>query len=144
MFQSICFKRIFRSDSIRLFKLFEIIYYTIISFIITLIVGNLVENDNYMPYIFKKYDYEKVDKWTLLKDILIDLAFFSIFLYYLNKTLKCIPFILSSLNKKYIPSMKGEMITGVGIGSGIVLYTSLPTIKDKINAFNSKIINDYN
>ena len=67
MFQKNCFERIFRLDSIRLFKLFEIVYYTIISFIITLIVGKLVENDNYMPYIFKTYDYEKVDKWTPIK-----------------------------------------------------------------------------
>lgn len=139
MFQKNCFERIFRLDSIRLFKLFEIVYYTIISFIITLIVGKLVENDNYMPYIFKTYDYEKVDKWTLLKDILVDLTFLSIFLYYLKKTLNCIPFIFSSLNKKYIPSMKGEIITGVGLGSGIILYTSLHTIKDKISVFDSKI-----
>ena len=139
MIKSSCSERIIRIDSIRFFKLLEIVYYTLISFIITMFVGKLVESDEYMPYIFKKYDYEKASVWELFRDILVDLAALAIFIYYLRKILACVPFIFSSLNKNYKPSMKGEVLTGIGIGSGIILYTSLHTINDKIKALNSKI-----
>ena len=126
-------------DDIRLFKLIEIVYYSLISFIITVILGNVLENDDYMPYFFVTYDYEKEDIYTLFKDILLDITAIVIILYYVKKILRCIPFIFAPLNKKYKPSMKGEVDVGIVVGMGLVLYTSLITIKDKIKAFDVKI-----
>ena len=40
-----CFNRLTRVDSIRLIKLLEIIYYALISFLLTLIITNILEND---------------------------------------------------------------------------------------------------
>ena len=48
-----CIDRLIRFDDIRVMKLIEIIYYTIISFIITLIFTNLIEDDNLFPFAFK-------------------------------------------------------------------------------------------
>lgn len=132
-------ENLLRFDGIRLFKLLEMSYYTIISFAVTLLFANILENDTYMPYVFKTYDFEKASMAELFSDILIDLVVLVIFLYYLKKALSCFPFILSSLNKQYIPSMKGEVAIGIGFGSGIILYTSLKTIKDKLKALDGKI-----
>ena len=132
-------ENLLKLDDIRVFKLLEIIYYTIIAFTITLIIGNLLEDDNIMPYIFKTYDYENEQVGMLFLDIVMDLSIFAVILYYLIKLMKCIPFIFAPLNKRYTPSLKGEVITGINLGSGIVIYTSIKTIKDKISNFNSRI-----
>ena len=133
------FESLFRLDSIRVFKLFEIAYYTIISFLICLVIGNLLENDKTMPYIFKTYDYEDVSISKLLIDLLIDIVVFVIILYYIKKALHYIPFIFAPLNKKYKPSLKGEVDRGIELGNGLILFTALSTITDKIEALNKKI-----
>jgi hypothetical protein len=132
-------RSLLRFDNIRLFKLLEIVYYALISFFVTLLVANILEDDNYMPYIFKNYDYEKASIGKLLLDIIIDLSFLCVFLYYLKKLLSCIPFVLAPLNKKYKASMKGEVLVGIGLGTGIILYTSLFTIKDKLKVLDEKL-----
>lgn len=134
-----CFNRLIRFDNIRLFKLLEIVYYTIISFVITAVFTNLLENKNLVPFVFKHYDYEKAEMGYLLKDIIIDLSIITVYLYYLKKSLACIPFIFSGLNNKYKPSMKGEVTVGIAFGSGIILYKSLYTISDKLGVFNKKL-----
>ena len=50
------YKRLVRLDDIRLFKLIEISYYTLISFVLTLITANILENDNYIQCILKYYN----------------------------------------------------------------------------------------
>tara|TARA_A100001015_G_scaffold24226_2_gene27359 strand:+ start:76 stop:513 length:438 start_codon:yes stop_codon:yes gene_type:complete len=132
------FKRLIRMDDIRLFKLFEISYYTLISFILTLITANILENDKYMPYVFKTYDYNKTSIIKLSIDIFIDLIILVIYLYYLRKFLLIIPFIFAPLNKNYKPSMKDEVTIGVSLGSGLILYKSLNTIDGKLRALNKK------
>jgi len=136
------FKNLMRLDSIRIFKLIEISYYAIISFIITLFIANIVEDDKYMPYLFKSYDFEEASSAELLIDIIIDLVFLVSFIYYLKKLLMCIPFVFAPLNKKYIPSLKDEVSTGVNLGFGLILYTSLATISEKLKALDIKIKNN--
>ena len=128
-----------KMDEIRLFKLIEISYYTILSFTITLLISNIVEDDNIMPFIFKTYDYKKEESINLFKDVIIDLTFLSVFLYYLKKLLRCIPFVFSIFSKKYKPSKKNELNVGITLGTGIILYTSLPTIKDKLSILDKRI-----
>lgn len=133
------FNNLVRIDSIRAFKLLEIIYYAIIGFLITLVVANILEDDNYMPFVFKTYDFKKASFMELLVDIIIDIVVLVLFGYYLNKLLACIPFIFSPLNKKYIHSFKGEVGTGIGIGYYIIIYTSLSTIKEKLKELDIRI-----
>ena len=134
------FDRLVRFDSIRIFKLLEIFYYTIISFILTYVFTTLINNDNIIPYVFKTYENDKESNITLIKDIFIDLMILVIFIYYLKKLLSCIPFIFAPLNKNYKPSFKGEIYVGIGIGSSIVLYNSLyNTIKSKLKVLNKRV-----
>ena len=129
-----------RFDKIRLFKLLEITYYAIISLMITGLVTSILVNDNLVPYIFKTYDYEKANITELFIDIVIDLVILVIYIYYLNKVIKCIPFIFYGLNKNYVPSMKGENIVGIGLGSAIILYPFLKhPLSDKVETLISKI-----
>lgn len=131
-----CIERLTRFDHIRLIKLIEIIYYTIISLLITIVITNILEADNIIPFIFKTYDYSEVSEYELLKDIIIDLSVLAVYLYYLHKFLSCIPSITKLLSNEYISNKKNEVSIGIGLGSGIILYTSLATVKDKLKEFD--------
>jgi len=134
------FDRLVRFDSIRIFKLLEIFYYTIISFILTYVFTTLINNDNIIPYVFKTYENDEESNITLIKDIFIDLMVLVIFIYYLKKLLSCIPFIFAPLNKNYKPSMKDEVYVGIGLGSSLVLYDSLYySIKSKLKVLNKRV-----
>ena len=132
---SLDIESLFRFDSIRLFKLLEICYYSIISFSICLLFGNYLENDKLMPYIFKSYDYDKVSISKIFVDICKDIFSLIIVSYYTKKLLKVIPFIFASLNKNYIPSKKGEINLGITLGMGLVFYTSLHTLSDILTPY---------
>ena len=134
-----CFDRLTRFDSIRAIKLLEIIYYTLISFLITLIITNFLENDEIISIVFKKYDYSKVSFYELLKDITIDISILVIYLYYLKKLLSCIPSLLVYLDKNYVSNKKNEATIGVSLGTGVIIYTSLSTIKDKLKELDIRI-----
>ena len=135
-----CIEKITRLDHIRLFKLIEIIYYTLISMMITLIITNILEEDSIVPYVFKTYDYSEVSGYELLKDIIIDLTILVVYIYYLKKCLSCIPSIMIFLpSGEYISNKKNEAYMGVGLGTGIIIYTSLPTIKDKLKELDIRI-----
>jgi hypothetical protein len=92
-----------------------------------------------MPYIFKSYDYDKVSISKIFVDICKDIFSLIIVSYYTKKLLKVIPFIFASLNKNYIPSKKGEINLGITLGMGLVFYTSLHTLSDKIKNLNKRI-----
>jgi hypothetical protein len=129
-----------RFDKIRLFKLLEISYYAIISLFVTGVITSVLVDDDLNPYFFRSYDYEKAHIFELIMDILIDLVVIVIYFYYLHKLLKCIPFIFGGINKNYVPSMKGENIVGIGLGSAIILYPFLKhPLSDKVETLISKI-----
>ena len=133
-----CIERLTRFDDIRIMKLTEIIYYTLISLLLTIFTANLLESDS-LYFIFKKYDYEKEDTYLLIKDIIIDVSILTIYIYYLKKILSCVPFVLNPLVPKYKSGMKNEIATGIILGSGIILYTSLTTIKEKLKVLNIRV-----
>ena len=125
-------KRLFRFDSIRLFKLLEISYYSIIAFFLTLITINIFENDHLFPLFLIDYPEEKeIGYIKLLLNTFFDIAFIVIIIYYLRKILNCIPFLFKSFNKKYKSSLKDEMNIGITIGMGMVIYYTLHSIKKK-------------
>lgn len=135
-----CIERLLRFDSIRLFKLIEIFYYTIISFVLTVIFIISIEKSPINFKIYEKKEESKIDNSTLIKDILIDILVLVLFMYYLKKILSCIPFIFASLNNKYKPSMKGEIYIGLGLGSAAPLYSSLYlSVKNKMEIIIERI-----
>jgi hypothetical protein len=135
-----CVERLIRFDSIRLFKLFEIFYYTVISFIFTIIFIISVEKLSFNFKIYGNTKKGEVDNITLIKDILIDLLILVLFIYYLKKILSCIPFIFAPLNNKYKPSMKDEIYIGLGLGSAAPLYSSLYlSVKNKMEIIIERI-----
>jgi len=135
-----CIQRLLRFDSIRLFKLIEIFYYTIISFVFTVIFIISIEKSPINFKIYEKKEESKIDNSTLIKDILIDILVLVLFMYYLKKILSCIPFIFAPLNNKYKPSMKGEIYIGLGLGSAAPLYSSLYlSVKNKMEIIIERI-----
>ena len=135
-----CIQRLIRFDSIRLFKLIEIFYYTIISFVFTVIFIISIEKSSVIFKIYEKKEESEIDNSTLIKDILIDILVLVLFMYYLKKILSCIPFIFAPLNNKYKPSMKGEIYIGLGLGSAAPLYSSLYlSVKNKMEIIIERI-----
>lgn len=127
-----------RFDRVRLLKILEISYYAILSFLICLIVGNVLENDTLVPHLFKNYDYDDVPFYIIFLDILKDIVSLVVVSYYTTKLLKTIPFVLASV-PGYVPSKKGEVDRGVILGTGLVFYTALHTLSDKIRVLNKRI-----
>lgn len=135
-----CIQRLIRFDSIRLFKLIEIFYYTIISFVFTVIFIISIEKSPVNFKIYEKKEESEIDNSILIKDILIDILVLVLFMYYLKKILSCIPFIFAPLNNKYKPSMKGEIYIGLGLGSAAPLYSSLYlSVKNKMEIIIERI-----
>jgi len=130
-------ERLFRFDIIRLNKIVELIYYMLIGFVLTIIFANLLENDDFVPYVFKTYDYEKASISTLVFDVVTDLSIFVIFFYYIRKIAISIPFVFSG--KNYTPNIKNEAGIGVEMGVYIIIFTSLKTLNGKLEALNNKV-----
>jgi len=133
-----CFKRLLRFDDIRLIKLLEIYYYTVISFLLTLTFTQILQNDNLVSFVFKTYDYKKAPILELFIDTLIDLFVLVIYIYYLKKLLSCIPSLPGYFSKKYVSNKKSEVNIGIGLGTGIIIYTALPSIKDKLKEIHDR------
>ena len=135
-----CIERLIRFDSIKLLKLIEIFYYTIISFIFTVIFIISIDKSSFNFIVYENKRESEIDNFTLIKDILIDILVLVLFMYYLKKILSCIPFILAPLNNKYKPSMKGEIYIGLGLGSAAPLYSSLYlSVKNKMEIIIKRI-----
>ena len=132
-------KNLFRFDAIRISKLLEIAQYTILAFILGFFFGGTL--NKYMPNI--QFD-NVLEQSTpeLFVDILLNVFFIAIALYYSEKILKTIrrfiPFYFS-LSKKYVPCMKNECLLGTTMGLSISFINSMPNFIDKINKLYNKI-----
>tara|TARA_B110000967_G_C18892005_1_gene568050 strand:+ start:1358 stop:1810 length:453 start_codon:yes stop_codon:yes gene_type:complete len=130
-------ERLLRLDSIRVNKIAELIYYMLIGFSITILFSNLLENDDYMPYVFKTYDYDAAPMRTLLIDLVIDLSIFVVFFYYIRKLAISIPFLFAG--KNYTPNLKNEAGIGVEMGVFIIIFIATKTLAGKLEALNDKV-----
>ena len=100
-------KSVFKINSIRILKLFEVVQYSIISFIISFVLANL-----YNFYIDKRLDLEDSYLEYFL-NIMRSLIFIIIVNYLIRKSFPFIPYIFRNFNKKYISNFKNERLTGI-------------------------------
>ena len=132
-------KNLFRIDTIRVSKLLEIGQYTILAFILGFLFGSLI-NDHVPTFQFD--DDPKQSASELLAEVLTNVFFIAICLYYSHKILDIIryevPF-LFSLNKKYIPCMKDECIVGVTLGFSLSFLSSMTNFRDKVKKLHEKL-----
>lgn len=134
------FKRQFNSllkfDSIRILKLLEMIQYSIIGFILTLLIGNII-NDIF----FYEYDVQTLTNFQLINYILIELIIIVIVVYYIRKIVLIFPFFFMNINKKYIPSKKNEASIGYIVGTGIILTQTITKLNEKITELDKRFKN---
>lgn len=121
--------RVFKFDIIRILKIMEISQYSIISFLISLLIGKYI-NDLFDHYDEHKY-YIK-----LLYELILHVFILTVATYYIRKISLAIPFILKPLidyqKIKYIPSKKGESILGVALGISYVFMATQTNLINKI------------
>tara|TARA_B110001454_G_scaffold191409_1_gene191079 strand:- start:246 stop:659 length:414 start_codon:yes stop_codon:yes gene_type:complete len=127
-------KSLFRFDKIRLCKLLEISQNCIIGFIITIIIGNILN-----VKIFNEYDLENVSTYYLFLNIISELILMVIIIYYIRKIVNTIPFMFGFITNKYIPSKKDESQTGYVIGSGLIMIITLNKLDRKIEELDKRI-----
>lgn len=119
-------ERLTRFDEIRFYKLVEITYYAIISFLLAIILGPILN------LITPKINNEKEDKFMyILIESAINFALILIVSYYITKIIKVIPFFLNFSNK-YISSLKGENEAALGFVTSIILYGSQTRLRNNI------------
>ena len=123
-------------DSIRILKLLEMIQYSIIGFILTLLIGNII-NDIF----FYEYDVQTLTTIQLINYILIELIIIVILVYYIRKMVLIIPFFFIFLNNKYIPSKKNEASIGYIVGTGIILTQTITKLNEKITELDKRFKN---
>ena len=132
-------KNFFRIDKIRISKLLEIGQFTVLSFILGFGAGSFL--NAHVPQL-QFDDDPKQSTSELLADVLTNVFLISICLYYSHKILDIVrhkvPF-LFSLDKKYIPCMKNECITGITLGFSLSFLSSMTDFRDKVKKLHVKL-----
>ena len=115
-------KRLIRIDSTRGWKLFEILYYTLFSYIIGYGVGVFTD---------KLFAYKENLSTTLLFFYIMYQTIVMVIIYYaVRKVIQLIPFVFN-FSSTYISSLKGESILGADIGlSFIFTFTQKKLMKN--------------
>ena len=115
-------KRLLRIDSIRGWKLFEILYYTLLSYIIGYVMGVFTN---------KLFEYKENLSTTLLFFYIMYQSIVMVIIYYaVRKVIQLIPFVFN-FSSSYISSLKGESILGADIGlSFIFTFTQKNLMKN--------------
>jgi hypothetical protein len=138
------FKNFFRIDKIRISKLLEIGQFTVLSFILGFVGGSFL--NAHVPQL-QFDDDPKQSASELIAEILLDVFLIAISLYYSHKILDMvrdnIPF-LFSLDKKYIPCMKGECLRGVAVGFSLSYIASMKNFYKKVNKLRDKFFGSEN
>lgn len=88
-------QKVTQFDKIRLHKLFHICQYQILYVIVGLILGSSVN------YLFPEYDEKKAYS-DILKEVLLQAGLLGIFIFYIRKIVKLVPYVLS-FDTDYIP-----------------------------------------
>ena len=133
------FKKYFSSNINNSFKLLEILYYSILALIFTLLAGIVLENENVIPFLFKTYKYEDFPIYVILEDIITDTAFFVIVLYFIRKLLHKIPFVFARFNKKYEAGINAPVKNAIDMTMGLVVFTTMDTLLNKFKALDIKV-----
>lgn len=105
-------EKLTRFDTIRFSKLFEIVQFTVIVFVLAFFIGSYT--DKLFP--IKEGEVSDFDLW---RDTLLQLAVISISAYYVIKAAKVIPF-LFSVDSRYVSGSHGENVFGAGLAIAII------------------------
>ena len=137
-------ERLLRFDKIRVSKLLELLQFAIISLILCLFIGTLI--DKTMVKLFNldkvkpEYKIKPEDK-SLFRLTLESLFQFSCVIlcsYYVGKLVSTVPFYFS-LTDKFISNKKGEVGKGTSIGSSIIFFTLQDNLTANILEISNRI-----
>jgi len=128
-------ERLIRFDEIRFYKLVEIAYYSIISFLLAIFLGPIL---NILTP--KLNDKDKDNFVYILIESAINFALILIVAYYIYKIVRVIPFFLN-FSDKYVSSLKGENEAALGFVIGIILYGSQKRLTKNIKRIEQFIHN---
>ena len=134
------FQKLIDFDSIRIMKLLELCQYSIISVFPAIIIGEAINKlfIDYSEKYNKNSNISTKDNIKIILVVFLNLCFYVIAIFYINKLVKIIPF-LFHFNDKYIPSIKGENTMGITTGGGLFLFITQTSL---IN--NAKLlVNNY-
>ena len=119
-------EKLIRFDEIRFYKLVEIAYYSIISFLLAIFLGPILN------ILTPKLNDKDEDNFVyILIESAINFALILIVVYYIYKIVKVIPFFLN-FSDKYVSSLKGENEAALGFVTSIVLYGSQTRLRSNI------------
>ena len=116
-------KKLISIDNIRLFKIFELIQYTVILYLLVIIVSYFLDN-----YIISYDKNENI--WMLLLSSLIDMIIIIVAIFYLRKIALLVP----SIPHLLYPKFKGNTTFDYSfqIAIGVVFIEFLPPFINKI------------
>jgi hypothetical protein len=69
---------------------------------------------------------------TLFIEVLVEIGFLGIFIYYIRKIILLIPFFFSWVSKKYIHNRKGSALLAIGVGMGLIFNQTQTKLFKKI------------
>lgn len=110
-------QRFFRFDCIRLSKLYELVFYTLLTVVVSIAVGAFI-NQFCAPY---AHQLDKYSTASLLWVSFISILLIVLGSYYIPKFVKILP-VLFPVGCGYHPSLHGEADTGTGIAMGIGFF----------------------
>ena len=119
-------ERLIRFDEVRFYKLVEIAYYSIISFLLAIFLGPIL---NILTP--KLNDKDKDNFVYILIESAINFALILIVAYYIYKIVRVIPFFLN-FSDKYVSSLKGENEVALGFVTSIILYGSQTRLRSNL------------
>ena len=105
-------RSILRFDIIRLLKLLEIAQYTILAALSAMLLGPVINE--------KSPNVTDNNIALLFIEVLVEIGFLGIFIYYIRKIILLIPFFFSWVSKKYIHNRKGSALLAIGVGMGLI------------------------
>ena len=125
-----------RFDSIRILKLLEISQYAIISFLLSLWIGEVINS------LFPTIDIN-ISTYVLLTEAILQVFLLTVVVYYIRKISFIFPFIFNPIikacNIPYIPSKKNESLFGITMGIGYVFYETQTNLINKVTEIAKRI-----
>lgn len=128
-------KKLLSFDSIRIFKMIEIIQYSIIFVFLSIICSYFL--NSFIFYEIDKEDYKKLPTYKLLLFLIIDIIIILIVYFYMIKIGYLVPSIGHIFNKKFIPFTTIELVLHI---PGLYLFLELTDgLKEKIDELSKRI-----
>tara|TARA_Y100000389_G_C17000986_1_gene289484 strand:- start:8 stop:451 length:444 start_codon:yes stop_codon:yes gene_type:complete len=127
-------------DSIRIFKIIEIIQYSIIFIFLSIFCSYFL--NNFIFYEIDKEDYKKIPTYKLLLFLILDILIILIIYFYMKKLAYLVPSIGHIFYNKFEPFTTFEYVLDI---PGLYLFLELTDgLKGKIEELSRRITNRNN